>query len=64
MRMLQEALGGLREPTEENVHCLVDLVIELIHDRIAKETVEQPAMGTPEASVLHQPKSPIASHPK
>jgi hypothetical protein len=29
--MLQEALGGFGEPTEEDVHCPVDLVVELSH---------------------------------
>ena len=62
--MLQEALGGVGEATEEDVHCLVDLVIELVHDRIAEETVEQPAVGTPEIPVMHQRKGPSASHPK
>ena len=64
MRMLQEAFGGLGEPTEEDIHRLVDLVIELIHNRIAEETVEQPAVGTPEIPVMHQRKGPSTSHPK
>ena len=64
MHMLHEAVGGLREPVEEYVHCLVNLVIELIHDRIVEETVEQPTVGTPEIPVTHQSKGPSASHPK
>ena len=31
MDMLQEALRRLGEPTKEDVHCLVDLVVELVH---------------------------------
>ena len=31
MHMFQEALGGFREPVEENAYCLVDLVIEPTH---------------------------------
>ena len=57
--MLQEAVGRLREPVEEDVHRLVDLVIELVRDRIAEETVEQPAVGTPEIPVIHQRKGPF-----
>jgi len=40
MRVLQEALGRLRESTEEDAHGLVDLVIELTCDRNVEETVE------------------------
>ena len=40
MHMLLEALGGFREPAEEDVHRLVDLVVELIHDRNVEETME------------------------
>ena len=40
MRMLQEAFGRLGEPVEEDVYCLVDLVIELTCGGNVKETVE------------------------
>ena len=40
MRVLEEPLGRFRESTEEDVHCLVDLVVVLIHGRGIKEAVE------------------------
>ena len=40
MRVLQEPLGRFRESTEEDIYCLVDLVVELIRDRNVEEAVE------------------------
>jgi hypothetical protein len=40
MDMFQETLGRFRKPVKEDVHCLVDLVVELVHDGGVEETVE------------------------
>ena len=40
MCMFQEAFGRVGEPVEEDVYCLVDLIIELTRGRNVEETVE------------------------
>ena len=64
MRVFQEALGGLREPTKEDVYCPVDLVVELTRGRNVEETVKQPAVGTPKISVIQNSEGPSAPHPE
>ena len=53
MDMLPEPLGGFREPTEEDIYRLVDLVVELVGDRRVEEAVKQSAMVTPSVPVMH-----------
>ena len=64
MRMFQETLGGLREPTQEDVYCPMDLVVELTRGRNVEETVEQSAVCTPEISVIQNSEGPSTSHPE
>ena len=43
---------------------MVNLVVELIHGWNVEETLEQPAVDTLEAPVIHQGEGPRASHPE
>ena len=40
MCMLQEALGGIREPTEEDSHCHMNIIVEPTCSWNVEETVE------------------------
>jgi len=48
---------------EEDVHCLVDLIIELTCSRGVEKPVEQPAVGAPKVPISHQSEGPSTSHP-
>ena len=62
--MLREPLGGFGKPTEEVIHRLVDLVVELVDNRRIEETEKQSAMITPGIPVIHQGEGPGASQPR
>ena len=64
MDMLQEPLRGFREPMEEGIYCLVDLVVELVGDRRIEEAVKQSALVTPSVPVWHHGEGPGASQPR
>ena len=64
MYMLPEPLGGFREPMEEYIYCLVDLIVELVGDRGVEEAIKQPALLTPSVPVLHPGEGPGASQPR
>lgn len=40
MHMLQESLWIFRKPVEEDIYCLLDTIVELIHDCDVEEFVE------------------------
>ena len=61
MYVFPEPLGGFREPTEEDVYRLVDLVVELIGDRGVEEAIKQSAVLTPSIPVMHPGERPRAS---
>ena len=64
MRMLPEPLGGFGEPKEEDIYCLVDLIVELVGDRGVEEAIKQSALLTPSVPVLHLGEGPGASQPR
>lgn len=40
MYVLQEAIGRLRQPAEEGIYRLADLIVELIYHRDVEKAVE------------------------
>lgn len=40
MHVMQEAPRGIGKAAEEDVHCIVDLVVELLHGCNVEKTVE------------------------
>ena len=63
MHMFQKALGRFRKPVEEDIHCLVDLLVVLVHRCNVEKAVEKLAVFAPGVPVGHQREGPRASHP-